>query len=179
MALGERFNEVSIEMSEFLSKHSQASQAGDESGLTARLNVLSGQACHIIRWFESLSPESLEGIGSVYGQGAIFRDPFNEVQGVAAIRKVYAHMFESLNEPKFEVTEAVEQGDRLCVVWIFRFFWRDKPVAFEGTTWFVLDAEGLITSHRDYWDVAHCVYERIPLIGTVLRMLRKRMSTPA
>ena len=54
----------------------------------------------ISAFFETLSPESLNGIGAVYAPGARFKDPFNEVQGLAAIEQVYRHMFASLQQPR-------------------------------------------------------------------------------
>lgn len=148
------------------------------SGQSVERSGLSASARYIVDWFEGLSPLTLDSIATVYGPEATFRDPFNDVSGVASIRHIYAHMFEALEHPRFTVTEVVEQGDRLCVVWLFRFGWRGQIITFEGTTWFDLDAQGLIRRHRDFWDVSQGVYERLPLLGAVLRALRRRMATP-
>ena len=75
----------------------------------------------ISAFFETLSPESLSGIGSVYAPGARFKDPFNEVQGLAAIEQVYRHMFASLQQPRFEVTGRVLQGQECFLTWNFCF----------------------------------------------------------
>ena len=39
----------------------------------------------VVRFYETLSPESLARIGEVYAAEARFKDPFNDVVGLAAI----------------------------------------------------------------------------------------------
>jgi hypothetical protein len=34
--------------------------------------------------------------------------------------------------------------------------------------------ELLITEHRDYWDAAEELYEKIPVLGALMRWLKKR-----
>ncbi|AWB32873.1 nuclear transport factor 2 family protein [Orrella marina] len=148
------------------------------TGQRVKREEQSARAHRIIDWFEALRPDTLDSIATVYGPNARFRDPFNDVSGLRSIRQIYAHMFESLENPRFTVTESVEQASHLCVVWMFQFSWRGRPIEFEGTTWFDLDERGLISRHRDFWDVSQGVYERLPVLGTVLRVLRRKMATP-
>jgi hypothetical protein len=39
-----------------------------------------------------------------------------------------------------------------------------------------LDAQGLITWHRDYWDAAEELYEKLPVLGGLMRWVKKRTS---
>ena len=36
------------------------------------------------------------------------------------------------------------------------------------------DLHGLITLHRDYWDAAEELYEKLPMIGGLMRWLKAR-----
>jgi steroid delta-isomerase len=132
----------------------------------------------IARWFEQLSPESLTKIESIYAKHARFVDPFNDLQGIESVRKVYAHMFESLDNPRFLVTRIASTGPLGFMTWTFSFSCRGRAQSIEGCTRFELDAEGLIILHLDYWDAAKQVYEQIPVLGSVLRMLRRKLSLP-
>ncbi|MBU4505359.1 MAG: nuclear transport factor 2 family protein, partial [Gammaproteobacteria bacterium] len=58
----------------------------------------------ITRWFESLTPGNLGQLEAFYSADARFKDPFNDVQGVAAIRAIFEHMFVALSAPRFVVT---------------------------------------------------------------------------
>ena len=41
----------------------------------------------------------------------------------------------------------------------------------------VLDEAGRITLHRDYWDAAEELYEKLPLVGGLMRWLKRRANT--
>ena len=130
----------------------------------------------MVQWFEALTPATLEDIAQVYASDAHFQDPFNDVTGVAAIQAIYRHMFENLGNPRFEVTQTIEQGQEVFVAWRFRFDWRGQAFDIPGGTHMRFNAQGLIADHVDYWDVACGLYERLPLLGSLLRALRRRMS---
>jgi steroid Delta-isomerase len=35
---------------------------------------------------------------------------------------------------------------------------------------------GLVTYHRDYWDAAEELYETLPLLGQLLRFIKKKLK---
>ena len=130
----------------------------------------------LAEWFETLTPESLHGIASVYAPNATFRDPFNDLRGVTSVRQVYQHMFETLVEPRFVITSKLIESANAFMTWRFLFTLRGKAYVIEGGTHFVLVEQGLIATHRDYWDAAQELYEKIPVLGAVLRGLRRKIS---
>ncbi|PHY07860.1 MAG: isomerase [Alcaligenaceae bacterium] len=132
----------------------------------------------LAEWFETLTPASLQDIATVYAQTATFRDPFNDLRGVASVRQVYQHMFETLVEPRFVIKSKLIESASAFMTWRFLFTIRGKAYVIEGGTHFVLDEQGLIAIHRDYWDAAQELYEKIPVLGAVLRGLRRKLSIP-
>lgn len=133
-------------------------------------------AGRIARFFETLTPESVEAFGTVYATQARFKDPFNEVRGLPAIRRIFNHMYEALEEPRFVVTGQMEQGDQVFLEWDFHFrfrrFDRERVQTIRGATHLRLDANGLILVHRDYWDAAEELYEKLPFVGSLMRWLK-------
>jgi steroid delta-isomerase len=134
----------------------------------------------IVAFFESIAPADVARIGEFYAADAYFRDPFNEVRGVAAIARVYAHMFTQLDECRFVITETIAEGESALLIWDFTFRsrrWRPREVqAIHGATHLKLTGDGKIAYHRDYWDAAGELYAKLPLIGPVLRFLRKTLA---
>ena len=135
----------------------------------------------VVALFENLSPADLPELGQFYAAHAGFKDPFNEVQGLTEIQRIFAHMFEALHEPRFVVTARVVQGQQCFLTWdfLFRFkgFQQDTLQTVRGATHLVVDAQGLITLHRDYWDAAEEMYEKFPLVGGLMRWLKKRANS--
>jgi len=130
-------------------------------------------------FFQELSPDSLDRLNGLFAPGARFRDPFNDVTGVPAIRAVFEHMYRVCPAPRFEVLESALTGHTAFLRW--RFI--DGPVEgrslaldVDGMSRVVFNAEGRVVEHVDYWDPSAQLYERIPLLGAVLRALRRRLS---
>ena len=130
----------------------------------------------ITRWFETLTPHTLAQIDSIYSADASFRDPFNNIVGISGITKVYQHMFDTLVAPGFVITHSVVQDHQAFISWDFNFEIRGRSFQIEGCTHFVLDGQGLIAVHRDYWDVAQELYEKIPLLGSLMRFLKRKLA---
>lgn len=130
----------------------------------------------IVALFEQLTPADIARLGEYYAVDAFFKDPFNEVQGLPAIQAVFRHMYASLDEPRFIVRDVIVQGPQCFLSWDFVF--RFKRFSAElhtirGGSQLQLDAIGLITLHRDHWDATE-LYEKLPLLGTLMRWLKKR-----
>lgn len=134
----------------------------------------------VIRLFESLGPDDVRRLGEAYTPDASFKDPFNEVQGLPAIQRIFVHMFDVLDAPRFVVHTAVTQGDDCFLTWDFRFRMRrfDRSLqTVRGATHLRFAPDGRIAMHRDYWDAAEELYEKLPAIGTLMRWLKKRAAT--
>ena len=89
---------------------------------------------------------------------------------------IFDHMFHQLDQPRFVVTTHVIQGDQAFLTWDFLFkmkrFNRNEQ-CIRGASHIRFAADGRVSFHRDYWDVAEELYEKLPLIGSVMRGLKK------
>jgi ketosteroid isomerase-like protein len=74
----------------------------------------------IANYFESISPASVGKIKELYAPTARFKDPFNDVKGIAEIERIFQHMFVSLAEPRFVVIEEIVDGSQAFLTWEFR-----------------------------------------------------------
>ena len=137
----------------------------------------------LVEFYEGLTGEHLQRLDAYYAADAFFKDPFNEVLGVTAIASIFEHMFASLQEPRFVVTQTLVQGDRAFLEWEFHFrlgLWRSEvEQCIRGASSVCFDCEGRVTHHHDYWDTAEELYEKLPLLGILMRWLRRAVSAPA
>lgn len=130
-------------------------------------------------FFATISPDSPARVGEIYAPDACFKDPFNEVRGVPAIARIFAHMFEQVGEPRFVVREAVAQGDDAFLVWDFLFrLPRLGPgeQRIHGASHLKFGPDGRIAYHRDYWDAAEELYEKLPVLGGLMRFAKRRAA---
>jgi ketosteroid isomerase-like protein len=142
--------------------------------------VTSERATRVKGYFEALTPEAVERMGDVYAPDAYFRDPFNEVTGLAAIQKIFRHMYDPLIDPRFVILETIEEGDRLVLTWDMLFRIRKfKPEVerrIHGLSLLRFAPDGRVAYHRDYWDAAGELYAQLPLVGPLMRFLARKMG---
>ena len=135
----------------------------------------------IVTFFETLSREQLPQLAAFYTPDAHFKDPFNAVQGIAAITDIFQHMYVALDRPRFVVTDVVAQGSQCFLTWNFEFYFRRFDTTtlqtVFGCSHLKLTDSGLIMLHRDYWDAAEELYEKLPVVGGVMRWLKKRANS--
>ena len=135
----------------------------------------------LVDFFERLAPQDLPRLNTLYAPDARFKDPFNEVRGIAEIERIFAHMFDALHEPHFIVTHRIVQGPQCFLVWEFRFrfkrFDSSTLQTVRGGSHLVFNAQGLVELHRDYWDAAEELYEKLPLVGGLIRWLKRRANS--
>jgi SnoaL-like domain len=136
---------------------------------------------NIVTFFETITPQSIARVAELYAPDATFKDPFNDVRGLPAIERIYSHMFDALNAPRFIVTSQLIDGPACFLIWEFKFYFKNFDKTTEqtvrGGTHLLLDAQGKITAHRDYWDPAEEVYEKLPVVGGVMRWLKRRANS--
>ena len=134
----------------------------------------------LVEFFESVSPETISRIGDLYAADARFKDPFNAVQGVPALEHIFRHMFTQVESPRFVVTERIAQNNSAMLAWRFEFGVRVgktvRPQVVNGVTHFKFDVNGKVSLHRDYWDTGEELYMKLPVLGWLLRALRRRLS---
>jgi len=134
----------------------------------------------LVAFYEHFSPASIERFGEFYSAEAYFKDPFNEVRGLAALQHIFRHMFEQLDAPRFVIVERVVDAGGAVLVWEFHFRLRSwKPAetqTIRGVSHLKFDADGKVCWHRDYWDAAEELYAKMPLIGAVIRGLQKKLA---
>ncbi len=135
----------------------------------------------VVDYFETLTPQSVADLVALYDPQARFKDPFKDVRGVAAIESIFAHMFVTLTAPRFIITGQIVQGAQCFLTWEFRFKFKNFNTQTEqvilGGSHLQFSDQGLITLHRDYWDAAEELYEKLPLVGSLMRWLKKRANS--
>lgn len=129
-------------------------------------------------FFERFQASDVDALGDIYSDDAAFKDPFNDVQGLASIQRVYRHMFETLEDPRFTVWRCTP-GDGDCWLgWRFSFGTGSATRIVKGASHLEFAPDGRIQSHRDYWDPAEELYLDVPVLGWIMRTVRRRLAAP-
>lgn len=130
----------------------------------------------LIDWFEHLSPQTIDQLPNFYATDAEFKDPFNEVHGTDPIAHIFRHMFTQVDEPRFVIGSRFSGEHGVMLLWDFHFRTkgrRPQAICVRGASHLRFDDAGKVALHRDYWDAAEELYAKLPLIGALMRGLRR------
>lgn len=134
-----------------------------------------------VEFFERLTPDSLADIGRVMTDDVHFADPFSDVTGLEPARRIFARMFEELDAATFRVRHAGladEASDTGLLSWRLDAVVRKSGsrLCIEGMSAIRFASDGRVCEHIDHWDAGRQIYERVPLLGAVLRRIRARLG---
>ena len=138
--------------------------------------TIEAAASRYIAFCEGMTPEDLDRLAEFCAADIHFRDPFNDVTGLAAYRRVLAKMFSDVGQPEFVVTGRAVTGRTCFLRWQFSFS-RGGAAArcIDGMSEIRFGVDDLVAGHFDFWDAGQ-VYEMVPLLGSLVRMTKRRLS---
>lgn len=128
-------------------------------------------------FFETITPETIDEVRALVTDDVRFKDPFNEVRGIEKLLKILAKIFDDADDIDFKMREQAGDGHVYFLRWHFtcrpksRFL--NSPWKVDGISVISLTEAGLIKEHVDYWDAAEQLYQHLPVIGGLLRLVRR------
>lgn len=136
---------------------------------------------HLARFletFNALRHDNLHLLDEMYASEVVFEDPLHRVVGLAELRRYFARLYEGVAGIRFEFDEAVTGKDRAMLAWTMRMRHRrlrpGEELALPGASDLRFE-DGKVLSHRDYFDAGALLYERLPVLGGLVRAVRSRV----
>ena len=130
------------------------------------------------RLFNELHAGNLERLADVYAADVVFEDPLHRVEGLEAMTRYFARMYEGVASISFDFHDVLESGDQAMLAWSMRMTHRrlrpGEELVLPGAS-HVRHANDRVVSHRDYFDAGAMIYERLPVLGGLVRAVRARV----
>ncbi|AGL86857.1 MULTISPECIES: nuclear transport factor 2 family protein [Pseudomonas] len=132
------------------------------------------------RDFASLDKHNLQRLDQLYSEDIQFTDPLHEVNGLPRLRHYFAELYANVSELRFDFHgidtcgegqgylrwtmsyrhPRLRAGQLVRVAGCSHLHWRDDKVY----------------RHRDYFDAGALLYEHLPVLGTVIAWLKRRLG---
>lgn len=131
-------------------------------------------------FFDSLNKSNLEMVDKFYDKNAVFQDPIHTLNGSESIKAYYAGLYKNVESIRFEYGKSIESADTVSFTWkmILKAPALDKnELTVEGSSFVTFGgSEGKAVWHRDYFDMGEFVYERIPILKSIIGYIKGRFS---
>ena len=133
------------------------------------------------RFFSSFEPDRIERLlPETYAEDIWFNDTLKTISGRQSLAHYLAESAAAVEACKVSIEDTTRnaQGEYL-VRW--RMMIRFRKLKRGVDTWTVgmshlrFDAQGRVVYHQDYWNAADGLYEHVPLLGGLIRALKRRL----
>ena len=133
-----------------------------------------------IDFYQQLDRNNLERLPEIYHPDIRFTDPLHHIQGLSELQDYFAGMYDGVLHIEFEILRQTAEGEQACVEWCMHYqhqkLKQGQTIHVQGMSWLHFDDGQKIINHRDYFDAGQMLYEHLPVIGRVIRYLKRRIS---
>ncbi|MGX5175411.1 nuclear transport factor 2 family protein [Aliikangiella sp. IMCC44653] len=141
--------------------------------------ILEQAIANFKRVYNQLSKDNIETIESIYQPSIEFIDPFHRVNGIEPLKAYFIELYANVNSISFEFQTAIQQNNQVSLPWTMHLshpkIKSGMTNQVRGVSLLTLDNEGLISKHHDYFDAGEMLYEHLPLIGKIIRMIKRQL----
>lgn len=93
---------------------------------------------------------------SIYANNVFFKDPLNEFRGLERYKQMIGFIQNWFINPQLDLHDISQSGDTIKTRWTLSWTtplpWKPR-ISIPGWSELRLNADGLISSHIDYWDI--------------------------
>lgn len=169
-----------------LSPHQMDNSAIDAYAETTKLPATSDPETRdagIERWKQLLSDFSVENlkgkVGAVYADETFFNDTLKTLRTAEAIEEYLIETAEMLNYGRVSYDDVAISGDDVYIRWTMVYqsktLSKGQDIITIGMSHLRFDEAGKVVLHQDFWDSTRGIFEHVPLIGSGIRAVKKRL----
>ncbi|AUI86292.1 transcriptional regulator [Vibrio azureus] len=129
--------------------------------------------------YEKLNKSNLYTLEELYHPNVTFEDAAHRLEGWNALKSYFDNLYTNVTRCDFEIHEHQQMGNVGFLIWTMRL---QHPKLKKGATIEVKGVSHLrfqderVIYHRDYFDLGEMLYENLPLLGSVVKAVKKRLG---
>lgn len=135
----------------------------------------------VVDFYSNYLTADLDRLDELYASNISFKDPLHELYGIDKLKQYFVASKRGLMTCRFDFSDVKETDSTIWMEWVMRYSHRKlkggKPLTLHGSTVLKLDeAQNRIVRHCDYYDLGEMLYEQLPVLGSLVRTLRRKVA---
>ncbi|WP_133470867.1 nuclear transport factor 2 family protein [Paraglaciecola marina] len=134
---------------------------------------------HFVSVYQNLNKDNLALLKDIYHHDVVFIDPMHKVDGIKDLEQYFSHLYSNVQSITFNIDESIEIADKGFLYWTMiychPYLNGGKPINVTGHSRLTFK-NGWVIFHQDYVDTNAMIFEYIPVIGRLIKHLKKRAS---
>lgn len=132
-----------------------------------------------VKIYTNLNGQSIDTLEDIYHETIVFQDPAHRIDGLEALKAYFESLFQNINYCHFNISSADRVENRSYVIWTMTFSHpklnQGKEISLPGMSYLEFE-EGKVRFHRDYFDLGCMVYQHVPVIGSVIKLIKRKLG---
>lgn len=130
-------------------------------------------------FYSDLSINGLTTLGELYSKEVVFIDPVGTHVGLASLIQYFTQLLTNCSECRCVIKSQLFGTNSGSIEWSMSFVHprinKGEVVQVNGMSLLKIQ-DNKIIYQRDFYDLAAMIYEHLPIIGAIIKQIRKRMA---
>lgn len=131
------------------------------------------------QFYASINEDTIKCLPEIYAGHVRFVDPVAQHNGLSELVEYFERLMANTQSCTCTIHSMLEQQDKVMLDWTMQFAHPrlngGNLVNVDGVTVLKLEQDRIVY-HRDYYDMGQMIYEQVPLLGAVIKGVKKRMA---
>lgn len=133
-------------------------------------------------FYRDLGSMNLADLDTIYRDDVVFVDPIAKHEGISSVHAYFERLLDNAEDCRFDIAQphfSTTQGQSCILEWTMSYrtssLNKGDNILVDGVTLLKFEGEK-ICYHRDYYDLGQMVYEQIPILGRLVKAVKKRLE---
>ncbi|AOW75517.1 transcriptional regulator [Colwellia sp. PAMC 20917] len=134
---------------------------------------------NFVNVYQTLSTDNLDLLSKIYHRDVIFIDPIHELKGFDNLFEYFQNLYQNLSTCDFVITNIIAEKDQAAIYWTMSY---QHPKLNKGKLINVIGHshikgyEDKVIYHRDYLDLGAMLYEQLPVLGKLIKLIKQKAA---
>ncbi|MTD26713.1 nuclear transport factor 2 family protein [Erwinia sorbitola] len=133
----------------------------------------------LVTFYQTLNSDRLSMLAQIYHTDICLSDPVGEHRGLAVVENYFASLLKNMRYCRFVVTLTREFETDALLLWRMEYahpsLQRGADQTLEGSSYLQF-RDNKVAFQRDYYDMGAMLYEKLPLLGSAINLIKKRLQ---
>lgn len=128
------------------------------------------------QYFSPIDFTDQSNLNEIYSDQIVFKDPIHEIKGIENLKAYFQKLNDNLIEGSFHFTDESKVENKAFLSWEMDLKLKRPKKNVKASGISVLIIEDKIINQRDYFDAGELFYENMPILGGIIRSIKKKLS---
>lgn len=133
----------------------------------------------VAHFYSKLNKHNLHTLQDIYHTNIVFEDAAHRIEGFRSLAEYFDSLYSNVERCDFTIHEQHQSRDDAFLTWTMHLqhprLAGGKLVEVSGMSHLKFQ-DSKVIYHRDYFDLGEMLYEQLPLLGSVIRTIKRRLG---